>query len=270
MAEIASAYVSLIPSYRGGTKAISQQMSPGAEGAGTESGSRFGAGFLGSLTKSLGGAATAAAKYGAVIGGAALAGVGALSKYGIRGAASLQTTTTAFTSLLGSSQAATAQIQALQKFAAATPFSQTDVLGYAQQFFSLAGSIGMSKDQVQPFLSTIGNLGAVTGASTTNIANAVTAIGQIGSAGKVSLDNLNQISEAFPGFNGAAAIAAATGKSTAETMKDISAGSIDAKTGVAALLKGMQQFPGAAGAMTARVKPWPACGRPSPTRCRSA
>jgi tape measure domain-containing protein len=155
----------------------------------------------------------------------------------------------AFTSLLGSSKAATDQIQALQKFAASTPFSQEDVFGYAQQYFALADSVGLAKDQVQPFLSAIGDVASVTGASTEAIRNSVMAIGQIGSSGKVTLENLNQISEAFPGFNAAAAIGAATGQKTADVLDQISKGTLDAKTGVQALILGMQKFPGAAGAM---------------------
>jgi tape measure domain-containing protein len=160
----------------------------------------------------------------------------------------------AFTSLLGSSKAATDQIQALQKFAAATPFSQADVFGYAQQYFALADSVGLAKDQVQPFLTAIGDVASVTGASTEAIRNSVMAIGQIGSSGKVTLENLNQISEAFPGFNAAAAIGAATGQKTADVLDQISKGTLDAKTGVQALIVGMQKFPGAAGAMAKQAE----------------
>src|SRR3569833_2187445 len=87
--------------------------------------------------KAVGGAALTGLKVGAGIAAAGLAGIATM---GIKGAASLETTQTAFTSLLGSSDAAQKQIEELQKFAAATPFSQQDVLGYAQQFYSLAGS----------------------------------------------------------------------------------------------------------------------------------
>lgn len=189
-----------------------------------------------------------------ILGAGALGTVAGITYLGVTGAANLQTLTTWFTSLLGSSAKATQQIKALQKFAASTPFSQEDVLGYAQQFYSLSNSIGLAKTQVVPFLTTIGNIGAVTGASADNIHNAVMAIAQIGGTGKVTLDNLNQISNAFPGFNAAAAIAAGTGQTTAQVMQQISKGSLDAKTGVNALLTGMQKFPGAAGAMVAQSK----------------
>ena len=55
--------------------------------------------------------------------------------------------------------------------------------------------------------------------------------------------------EAVPGFSAVDAIAQQLGVTTAEAMDMISAGAIDATTGVNALLVGMQKFPGAAGAM---------------------
>jgi tape measure domain-containing protein len=250
--ELASAYISLLPSFRGAEGAIQRDLSRIAGRAGTQAGAQFGNEFGTAARSRMRGLIPSLSSIGkgaAGIGAAALAGAAGLAKLGLEGAASLQTTTTAFTSLLGSSKAATDQIAQLQAFAAKTPFSQQDVFSYAQQYFALADSIGLAKDQVQPFLTTVGNIAAVTGASTENIHNAVLAIGQIGSAGKVTLENLNQISEAFPGFNGAAAIAAATGQKTSDVLKEISAGSIDATTGVQALLVGMQKFPGAAGAM---------------------
>jgi len=222
-------------------QAIRDKVLPGAQQVGDEAGTAASGRFAGAFKAGL---QALAATTGTAATGMVLLGV--------KGAAALETTNTAFTSLLGSAQAATQQIQSLQAFAAKTPFSQEDVLGYAQQYYALAESVGFAKDQVQPFLTAIGDVAAVTGASTENIRNAVTAIGQIGSSGKVTLENLNQVSEAFPGFNAAAAIAAATGKSTAEVLDEISKGSLDAKTGVQALVEGMRKFPGAAGAMAAQ------------------
>jgi tape measure domain-containing protein len=251
-AELATGYVSILPSVRGLQRELQRQMIGPAGAAGTRAGREAGTGFAGSFKRSISGLSSGfatIAKGAGLVAGVATAAGGALAAFGIKGAASLEQTQVAFTSLLGSSKAATDQIQQLQKFAAATPFSQQDVFGYAQQYFALANSIGLAKDQVQPFLTTVGNIAAVTGASTENIHNAVLAIGQIGSAGKVTQDNIRQISEAFPGFNANAAIANATGQTTAQVMQEITAGTLDAKTGVQALLVGMQKFPGAANAM---------------------
>jgi tape measure domain-containing protein len=242
------ATLQVIPSLRGLDSTVTRQLNSQAGRVGSQAGERAGRGFhdhyAGWIQRIV--AVTAAAGIGL--------GLEKIVSTGIKASASLEQTQVAFTSLLGSTKAANKQISQLQAFAAKTPFSQQDVFGYAQQYFALAQSVGLAKDQVKPFLTAVGDIAAVTGASTQNIHNAVLAIGQIGSAGKVTQDNLRQISEAFPGFNAAAAIAAATGKTTAQVMQDIQSGTLDANTGIHALIVGMQKFPGAAGAMAKQAQ----------------
>ncbi len=216
---------------------VSRQTDEAASGIGGKLG-----GALGVLKTGLIGAGIGAA-----------AGLGAVTKFGLESAASLEQVQIAFNSLLGGVDAGTKAFADLQHFAAVTPFEFTDVAGAAQRFFAFSGSVGLAKDQVQTFLTTLGNVASVTGGGAQALNSVTLAMGQIASSGKLTLDNLNQISEALPGFSGVAAIASATGKTTAQTMTEISAGSIDAKTGIAALLKGMQTFPGAAGAMEAQA-----------------
>ena len=183
---------------------------------------------------------------------ATVAGLGALTAFGLKSAAQLEQTQIAFNSLLGSVQAGTKAFKDLQQFAAVTPFEFKDIAPAAQRFFAFSQSVGIAKDAVIPFLTTLGNVASVTGGGAQALSSVTLAMGQIASAGKVTLDNLNQISEALPGFSGVAAIAAGTGKTTAQTMQDISSGSLDATTGIRALLDGMAKFPGAAGAMEAQ------------------
>ena len=185
---------------------------------------------------------------------ATVGGLVAITAFGLKSAATLEQTQIAFNSLLGSVDAGTKAFKDLQAFAAATPFEFKDLAPAAQRFFAFAQSVGLSKDRVTDFLTTLGNVASVTGGGAQALSSVTLAMGQIASAGKVTLDNLNQISEALPGFSGVAAIAAATGKSTADVMAEISSGSLDAKTGINALLIGMQKFPGAAGAMEAQSK----------------
>lgn len=177
------------------------------------------------------------------------AGLVALTGFGLKAAAQLEQVQVSFNSLLGSVETGTAVFKDLQKFAAETPFEFPEVAAAAQKFLAFNDAIGMSDAQLKPFLTTLGDITSVTGAGAEGMARVTLALGQIASRGKVSLEEINQISEALPGFSGVAAIAAATGRTTAETMQLISSGSLDATTGVAALLQGMQQFPGAAGAM---------------------
>jgi tape measure domain-containing protein len=191
----------------------------------------------------LGGAALAG------IGAAATAGLGLLAKTGIQSAAALEQTQTSLNALTGSAEAGQAVFAELQKFAAATPFEFTDLAPAAARFLAFDDSVGLTDAQLMDFLTTIGNVISVTGGGADAFGRINLAIGQIGSSGKITLDNLNQIADAIPGFSPIAAIAQNLGITTAEAMDRVSAGSISATQGVAALLQGMRTFPGAAGAM---------------------
>jgi tape measure domain-containing protein len=182
----------------------------------------------------------------------ATAGLGALASFGLKSAASLEQVQIQFNSLLGSAEQGQKVFSDLQKFAAATPFEFPDVAHAAARFLAFDQAVGLSDDQLQQFLTTTGNVIAVTGGGAEALNTVSLAMGQIASTGHLTLDNLNQISEALPGFSAVQAIANATGQTTAEVMDKISKGEIDATTGINALLKGMQQFPGAAGAMEAQ------------------
>lgn len=203
----------------------------------------------GRLGKSLGGVGSLA---GLAVGGAAAAltaGLGAIATFGLKSAAALEQSRIQFESLLGSAQKGNEVFAELQKFAATTPFEFPDVAHAAARFLAFDDAVGIADDQLQNFLTTVGNVISVTGGGAEALGTVTQAMGQIASTGKLTLDNLNQISEALPGFSGAAAIAAATGQTTAQVMEKISKGEISAAQGIAALLQGMQKFPGAAGAM---------------------
>lgn len=205
--------------------------------------------------KSVSSGGIVAGAFGKIASGAKLAflgvatGAGLLTTLGLKSAASLEQVNIAFDSLTGSVQRGNAQFAALQKFAAATPFRFQDLTTAAQRFDAFSASIGQSQDQLIPFLNTIGNLVSETGGGAQALDSISLALGQTASQGKLTLGNLNQINNAIPGFSSVAALAAVRGESTAQVMQEISAGSINAKDGINQLLVGMQQFPGAAGAM---------------------
>lgn len=183
------------------------------------------------------------------LGFAVTAGLGAITFFGLKATADLEQTQISFNSLLGSVEKGTAVFKDLQQFAAVTPFEFPQVAGAAQRFFAFNDAVGLSDDTVRQFLTTLGNVASVTGGGAQALNSVTLAMGQIASSGKLTLENLNQISEALPGFSGVAAIASAQGKTTAQVMQEISAGSISATEGIQALLTGMDKFPGAAGAM---------------------
>jgi tape measure domain-containing protein len=186
------------------------------------------------------------------VGLAAGAGLAAMTGFGLKSAASLEQSTVAFTSLLHSGQDAKVFLDQLQQFAAATPFEFAELVPASQRLLVLAQSLGQTKDAVVPMLTTLGDLVSVTGGSSENIDSVVRALGQMASKGKISQEEMMQLSEALPGFNANAAIASSLGLSVADTLTLITAGGVDATTGINALLKGMAAFPGAAGAMAAQ------------------
>jgi len=191
-----------------------------------------------------------------LLGGAALGGVTAigagleqLSSFGLKTAASLEQTQIALDSLTGSAAAGQKQMAQLQAFANATPFEFNDLVTGAQRFDAFSRTIGMTTDQLIPFMTTLGNVVSETGGGAQALDTITLALGQTAGQGKLTLGNLDQINNAIPGFSAVAAIAKVRGESTAQVMNEISAGSINAKDGIAELLQGMNQFPGAAGAM---------------------
>lgn len=189
---------------------------------------------------------------GLALGGGALAigaGLEQITQYGLKSAASLEQVRISFQSLTGSVAAGNKQFEELQHFAAVTPFTFNDLTTAAQRFDAFSSSVGMAQSQLIPFLTTIGNLVAVTGGGAEQLNSISLAFGQIASRGKLTLDNINQINNAIPGFNSVAAIAKVRGETTAQVMDEISAGTIDATTGIHQLVQGMQEFPGAANAM---------------------
>lgn len=177
------------------------------------------------------------------------AGLAGMTAFGLKSAAGLEQTQVAFDSLLGSTEEGKKVFDSLKEFANVTPFELGDITPLAQKFLAFSGNVGLSKDQLQQFLTTAGNIVSVTGGGAQALDSIGLAFSHISSGGKVSLEDINILSDALPGFSGVAAIAAAKGISTGDAMAQISAGAIDAKTGVDALLAGMNAFPGAAGAM---------------------
>lgn len=205
---------------------------------------------------------TIATRLGGALKGLAAAGVGAavagglslIALQGLKTAASLEQVETAFGSLLGSVDKGKQTLEDLKAFAATTPFELTEITGAAQRFLAFNDAVKISDAQLIPFLTTLGNIASVTAAGAEGIDRVTLALGQISSRGTVSLEDLQQIQEALPGFSAVATIAAQMGMSTADTLDAISAGAISAEDGIRALLDGMNEFPGAAGAMEQQSK----------------
>lgn len=181
------------------------------------------------------------AAVGAVIGGFAFVG--------IKAAAGFETTKVALKGLepvLGDSAVA---FDTLQKFAARTPFTfdqtKTSVI-------QLATALKVNLPQALGILQTIGDAGAVIGATGDQI-NAVTnALAQLNARGKFNAQDLLQITSAFPDITMADVIhqVAVQLGVTDQAASDLAAnGLVSAKVGTQAILTVMKNVPGALGAM---------------------
>jgi tape measure domain-containing protein len=179
---------------------------------------------------------------------------GAMTFFGLKSAASLEQTTVGFSALLGSAEAADAFIRDLQQFAATTPFEFQGLADNARQILAMGEAAGVTQADVLPLLTTIGDLTSVLGQPPEAIDAVVRALSQMSSKGKISTEELLQIAEAVPGFPVFQAMADGLGISTEALQEQLREGTVPAREGIAALIDGMAQFPGAAGAMAAQAQ----------------
>lgn len=233
-AEVASAYVSLIPSYRGGTAKIADQLGAPAEGAGRQSGRRFGSGLLGGLS-------SMKSQVASVVGGLLIykgaSAAASFAKEAIFGFNStLQQSSIAFTSLLGSGEKAKAFLDKLQSFAKATPFEFTDLVKNSQLLLGM----GLSAKQIVPDLTALGDSVASVGGSSDVLNNTILAFGQIAAKGKLSMDNVNQLLQG--GIPTALKVLASSFHVTTGKMVEmISAGKVSAEKALPLLVSGLEK-----------------------------
>lgn len=186
------------------------------------------------------------------IGAAAAAGLGALTFMGLKAAATMEQTQIQFKGLLGSAETAEKVLKDLLAFAAQTPFEFADITPIAARFFNLAQILGMAKTDVTQFLTVLGDLASATGGGTFAMERVAFAMGQIASKGRLAAQDINQIGDALVGFPVRERLAAELGLSVADAMQQMENGSIDAQTGLRALMRAMATYPGAAGMMVAQ------------------
>lgn len=233
--ELGTGYVSIVPSARGFQAALNREVGGDVDRFGTDAGNRSGSSFLGSFSRTVGG-------IGAVFAGL---GIGRLISEAFSIAGDFQQTTIAFEGIIGNAKTAQQVLGELRDFAARTPF---EFAGLAEASQQLLG-VGFARTELLPVLGTIGDLTSALGVGQESINGVVRALGQMKGRGRVTAEELNQISQQVPGFSAIGAIAEHFGVSTAEAFDMVTAGAVPAEEGIAAILEGMRNFPGAAGAM---------------------
>jgi tape measure domain-containing protein len=152
-----------------------------------------------------------------------------------------QTAGSALETLMGSAQAATAQMAELTEFTKTSPFPR-QLWIQAQQ--TLIG-FGVAADDIVPTLAALQDGVVAVGGSAQSIEEVVLILAKISSVGKVTAEDLNELG--VRGIDAAGLIGEAFGESSAEIRDSISSGSLDAATFLDTLVTQLQsRFGGAA------------------------
>jgi tape measure domain-containing protein len=155
-----------------------------------------------------------------------------------------ETMQTAFTTLMGSTKAANAELEKLDAFAAKTPFQTMDIDQAASQLIGF----GVSASDTIPDLTAIGDaLSAVGKGSTANLDGIVDIFGKIQTSGGLTVGTMQELSR--DGINAWSIMEQQTGKTKDELTKMIQAGLIPAKDAMHDLTTGIEKSPLYSGGM---------------------
>jgi tape measure domain-containing protein len=236
------------------SRAFSAVQSAGGRAAESISGafSRMGTSLQGAMARNTGGGGggglsgmLASLQAMPLAGKAAAAGIailgGSVIKTGVEYNTLMQTSRAAFTTVLGSADAADKMLSDLQRFAKTSPFPRQAFIEATQQMVSF----GIESNKVIPYLSAIQDTVAATGGNAQTLSEVTLVMSQIQAAGKITGVDLMQFAQR--GINAADLIGSAMGKTGTQIKEEITAGSLDATVALDALTKGMdKQFGGAA------------------------
>lgn len=176
-----------------------------------------------------------------VVGGAMTALSIAVMKTGIEYNTLQQKSRAALTTLLGSAEAANAQMDKLDEFARTSPFSKAVFIQAQQQMLAF----GIEAKKVVPYLDAIQNAVAAAGGSNDDIAGLVATMSKIQSSAKLTAQDLMEFGNR--GVDAAGLIGESMGMTGAQIRSEITSGSLDATAALDALVEGMNtRFAGAA------------------------
>ena len=166
----------------------------------------------------------------AIVGGLKNAVVGSFEL-----ADALEQSKIAFTTMLGSGEAAGKMLNDLKSFADKTPFEFQDIQAAAKRLMAM----GTAAEDVIPTLRAVGDAAAGLGGGKATIDGITLALGQMGAKGKISTQELNQLTER--GVPALKYLADAANVSTGEMAKLVEKGLVPASSGVKVLLENMSE-----------------------------
>lgn len=150
--------------------------------------------------------------------------------------ATIQNSTIAFTTMLGSGQKAQTFLNQLKDFAKSTPFEFGDLVTNAQNMMGM----GIAAQDVIPDLTALGDSVASIGGSTEQVKQVTLAFDQMAAKGTLDMGNMNQLMQGgVP--NALKIMADAYGVTTGKMIEMISAGDVQSSVALPALIKGIEQ-----------------------------
>lgn len=190
--ELGTGFVSLTVSARGISQSIAKELGP-VQSQATQAGQQAGQSFASRFQTGVSGIAASAGKLiaGGFTAGVAGAGIltGSLLKVGTSYNALEQKSKAAFTTILGSGEAATTMMDQLREFAKTSPFPRQAFIEGTQQLLGF----GVSAQRIIPTLSAIQDAVASVGGGSEQISQITFALAQIQSQGKFTGETLNQL-----------------------------------------------------------------------------
>jgi tape measure domain-containing protein len=200
--------------------------SGGSGGGGGLLGGLLGSGGAGGILKAAGAVGVLLSVLGLLTGG--LSGITGLLKDGAQAwleySARIEQAHIGFTTLLGSSQAATAHIKELQQFAVKSPFQFEDVAQASRRMQTM----GVEMEKIMPLLKSIGNAASAAGGDFEHaFQRAAYAFGEVYAKGKLTGEEVRQL--ANNGIPVVTALATQLGKSKREVIELVKDGRIGAE-----------------------------------------
>lgn len=151
--------------------------------------------------------------------------------------ADMESTSVAFTTLLGSAEKAQTQLEKLKDFAARTPFEFTELTDATRRMLAM----GFSAEQTIPILKVLGDTVSGLGVGQEGLNNIILALGQMQMKGKVSAEEMTRQLGQY--INAWQYLADFLKVDTATAMDMAKKGMIDGVTGVRAILEGLAKDP---------------------------
>jgi len=168
----------------------------------------------------------------------------------INQAAAFEQTEIAFTTLLGSGEAAATFLNQLADFAAKTPFSLEGLTQASQRLLNM----GIELESIIPMMTSVGDVVAALGGGSVEIDRVTVALSQMSARGKVSANEMNQLAEV--GIPGWELLATTLGTTKAEAMKMAEQGNIASEVFIDAFVAMEGPLEKMSGAMEAQSRTW--------------